>query len=350
MISNLKTPRGAPNKIILQKPTYKDHNPSPYDFKHVVNSKHDSLNENKHTLSLNTLIPQERTEPVPEPTTPLTTHHWQNGEPSWSSGQRLTADRACGSLGPTPSPTVPTPATPTQSCYSTPTARPGGSVRRLPPGRTEGITTNLKEGLATLTKIKLHCMELINYLQAPVVTAVSGGSGVPQPQGLRQPKASRRIEGAYFLSPTTTLELKLEQTKRGQRSEYATQARKRKRLSYRKDARRAKRISALWAQEPERALDLLLKWNDEEETDDSQPTDKIGYLELAKKYRVATLNVRGLIRGGKREQIEIWAKKHDIDILLVQETHINQTAMEKHGEYTLFLSGSSNGHAGPKQE
>ena len=262
-------------------------------------------------LSLDTLIPPlDRTEPVTVPTIISTPTPWQHGEPSWSSGQRLTADRACGSLGPTPLPTVPTPATPTQSCYSTPTARPGGSVRRLPPGRTEGITTNLKEGLATLTKIKLHCMELINYLQAPVVTAVSGGSGVPQPEGLRQPKASHRIEGAYFTLPKSdNPKHKTHQTKRGQRSEYSTQARKRKRLSYRKDARRAKRISALWAQDPERALDLLLKWNDEEETDDFQPTYKIGYLELAKKYRVATLNVRGLIRGGKREQIEIWVTK-----------------------------------------
>jgi len=88
---------------------------------------------------------------------------------------------------------------------------------------------------------------------------------------------------------------------------------------------------------------LLLKWNDEEELDHFQPTGKIGYLELGKKHRVATLNVRGLIRGGKREQIEIWAKENDIDILLLQETHINQTAMEKRGEYTVFLSGSGNG-------
>ena len=36
--------------------------------------------------------------------------------------------------------------------------------------------------------------------------------------------------------------------------------------------------------------------------------------------------------------LELWAKREHIDIVLVQETHINQAGMERRRHYTIFFS------------
>ena len=54
------------------------------------------------------------------------------------------------------------------------------------------------------------------------------------------------------------------------------------------------------------------------------------------RIKVATYNVRGMIRAGKREMLELWASKEKIDIILIQETHINQAGVEKRKNYTIF--------------
>ena len=58
-------------------------------------------------------------------------------------------------------------------------------------------------------------------------------------------------------------------------------------------------------------------------------------------YRIATLNIQGLGSHslGKRELLEIWAEENNIDIILLQETHLNITKTEKRGRYTIFYSG-----------
>ena len=45
-----------------------------------------------------------------------------------------------------------------------------------------------------------------------------------------------------------------------------------------------------------------------------------------------------MIRAGKREMLEMWAKKENIDIILIQETHVNQAGVERRKEYTIFFS------------
>lgn len=44
-------------------------------------------------------------------------------------------------------------------------------------------------------------------------------------------------------------------------------------------------------------------------------------------------------RAGKREEIEKWMKKKGIQILAIQETHIDQNARESRAEYTWHFSG-----------
>ena len=51
-------------------------------------------------------------------------------------------------------------------------------------------------------------------------------------------------------------------------------------------------------------------------------------IRLNTKIRIATLNVRGLIIGGKRNEIETYMKHKDIDIMLRQETHIGDDIRE----------------------
>ena len=57
-----------------------------------------------------------------------------------------------------------------------------------------------------------------------------------------------------------------------------------------------------------------------------------------KRLKVASYNIRGLISAGRREMLEIWAKENNVDIVLLQETHINQAGMERRKHYTLFCS------------
>ena len=45
--------------------------------------------------------------------------------------------------------------------------------------------------------------------------------------------------------------------------------------------------------------------------------------------RIATLNIKGIIKIGKRELIEKWMKRNNIDILAVQETHAKTDHQEK---------------------
>ncbi len=54
---------------------------------------------------------------------------------------------------------------------------------------------------------------------------------------------------------------------------------------------------------------------------------------------IATLNVDGLMRQGKREEVEAWMKKHNIAILFLQETHTAVDSRETRGSYTWYFSG-----------
>ena len=43
---------------------------------------------------------------------------------------------------------------------------------------------------------------------------------------------------------------------------------------------------------------------------------------------------------GKREELEIWAWENKIDLIMLQETWINQCAVERREKYTIFFSSA----------
>ena len=49
--------------------------------------------------------------------------------------------------------------------------------------------------------------------------------------------------------------------------------------------------------------------------------------------------LKGLIKAGKREEIEIYMKEKGINILVIQETYINLTYIEQGKNYTFYFSG-----------
>ncbi len=67
-----------------------------------------------------------------------------------------------------------------------------------------------------------------------------------------------------------------------------------------------------------------------------EPKEKMKY---GKRYRIATLNVHGMKRIGKREEVEEWMKRKGIHILVIQETATDKDSREMRGEYTWYFSG-----------
>ena len=55
---------------------------------------------------------------------------------------------------------------------------------------------------------------------------------------------------------------------------------------------------------------------------------------------IGTLNCWGLMKSGKREEIEHYMKKRNIKILVLQETKINISCMEQRKNYTFYFSGN----------
>ena len=60
----------------------------------------------------------------------------------------------------------------------------------------------------------------------------------------------------------------------------------------------------------------------------------------AQKLRIATLNIRGMNYITARQQVTYVMKKHSIDILALQETHVNYTGKETHDDYIFYFSSS----------
>ena len=77
-------------------------------------------------------------------------------------------------------------------------------------------------------------------------------------------------------------------------------------------------MAARAAQEPQTS-NIKLEWN----------TD----------IKMATLNVQGMFRVAKREEVEAWMEKRGVDILALQETHIPTSHKEKRSKHTWYFSG-----------
>ena len=121
-------------------------------------------------------------------------------------------------------------------------------------------------------------------------------------------------------------------TKRGLRSKKATAERNvkrsiKRRLARRKD--RGRQIVLYGGGDGQRKTDRD-RWASAQE-----PVR----LDWGEGFWIATLNVDGLMRQGKREEVEAWMKKHEIAILVLQETHSASNSREARGNYTWYFSG-----------
>ncbi len=117
------------------------------------------------------------------------------------------------------------------------------------------------------------------------------------------------------------------------RSRKATEERKIKRKNKRREARRKKREGKRKA-----GNNLVAKGNRKgRKARASAQEPKIWT--NARGIWMATLNVDGMLRQGKREEVEAWMKKNDIAILFLQETHSAWDSREARGNYTWYFSG-----------
>ena len=62
---------------------------------------------------------------------------------------------------------------------------------------------------------------------------------------------------------------------------------------------------------------------------------------LGKTFKIATLNVQGLNEITKRQTMEKWAAENKIDLVMVQETRINDSSKEEKPKHIWFFSTST---------
>ena len=63
---------------------------------------------------------------------------------------------------------------------------------------------------------------------------------------------------------------------------------------------------------------------------------KIAHADL----RIATFNLKGMNYIAARQQIIYLMQKHNIHVAALQETHINYTGKEHHGDYIFYFSSN----------
>ena len=61
---------------------------------------------------------------------------------------------------------------------------------------------------------------------------------------------------------------------------------------------------------------------------------------------VATLNVQGMYRVMKREEVERWMKEHGVEIMAIQETHDPHSKVGTRKHFPWYFSGSDDGERG----
>ena len=73
----------------------------------------------------------------------------------------------------------------------------------------------------------------------------------------------------------------------------------------------------------------------------AQEPNKTANSSYGKTIKVATINVRGINKAGKREEIETWMKKNNVQIVALQETRIKTNSRESRKEFTWYFSGEN---------
>ena len=66
-------------------------------------------------------------------------------------------------------------------------------------------------------------------------------------------------------------------------------------------------------------------------------------MELKRRIKFATLNIRGIKKAGQRKEIEDYMWSKGIDIMTLHETHSSGTQQENHRWYSWYFSGGPEG-------
>ena len=120
-------------------------------------------------------------------------------------------------------------------------------------------------------------------------------------------------------------------SKRGLRSNQKIEERKIKRSFKKREARRKHRT--------ERQANKSKKNKKANSASAQEPLKKIK-IELGKEIHIATLNIRGTNKMGKREEVEDWMKSNNISILALQETKSPHNKRETRKDYVWYFSGN----------
>ena len=141
------------------------------------------------------------------------------------------------------------------------------------------------------------------------------------------------------------------QTRRGKRSETQIIARKAMRKEKRRRARcEYRRVRKRWetlARAPTKltlAQERILAEHPNPETNlrahdhNSAPQTERPLNTTGRTLKIATYNVKGMNYISARQRIIYLMKKHQLDIVLLQETHINYTGKEIHEDFTFYFS------------
>ena len=181
-------------------------------------------------------------------------------------------------------------------------------------------------------------------------SSVSGGAGQPRS------KDQWRRSTACGLPANK----RKRNTHRGLRSEIKIIERRIKRSRKRNLARRATRriksgkLGPYGAQEPEKTYQTTgskveprgrtrngkQTYGENEKRKDKVKTIENMGLEYNKPITFGTFNCKGMMKSGRREEIEHYMKTKGIQIMALQETYINYTSMEKRKNYTFYFSGN----------
>ena len=128
---------------------------------------------------------------------------------------------------------------------------------------------------------------------------------------------------------------KTRNTNRGLRSKESIVLRNRKRSFKRKHARRLARMNREGKFENENRRKFQAT------AQEPQNQFDIAQVRYAENWKIATINMRGAKKQGKREEIETWMKANQIDIAHLQETRLGENSREARKEFTWFFSGEN---------
>lgn len=177
-----------------------------------------------------------------------------------------------------------------------------------------------------------------------------GNAGKPRPQRKRQLKVDRTkshrtdvhkrwntTADKNVISVNDDPKLTFNSKRKSRRSNVAYLLRKSNRTQKRQERRKQFRMVRKCFSVPAPREDT---YHGAQEGMTNQPTDETNdvFLKLSGELRIATFNCKGANHISAREKIVRMMKTHKLDILFLQETHINTNTAEIHDQYCFVFS------------